>query len=268
MWEDRLQEHMQARGYGKRTIGAYTDSLRRMAKILKKDPSSISEGELERYLSKLYKQQKSPYTLNLSHMALKLLKTAVYQESWSTNFPYIKRHNKLPVVLSKAEIELILAQIFNIKHKAIVALSYGAGLRISEVIALKVADIDWDRKLISVRSGKGFKDRVTLLPDSLISLLQELTRGKDGKDYIFESSRGGKLNPRTPQVVFAMALKKTGIKKLATFHSLRHSFATHLLENGIDIRYIQKLLGHSSISTTQIYTKVTNLALQNIRSPL
>lgn len=268
MWEERLQEFMRARGHSKRTIEAYTDSLRRISRSIKKEPPDISERDLEKYLSKLNQQHKSPYTLNQYHMALKILQTQIYGKSWNISFPYIKRHAKIPVVLSKAEIERVLAQITNPKHKLLVSLAYGAGLRVSEAIALKVQDLDWERNMIVVRSGKGEKDRITLFPESLLRPLERLTTGKNGAEYVFESERGGQLTARTPQVVFTRALKKAKILKPATFHSLRHSFATHLLENGVDVRYIQKLLGHSSITTTQIYTKVTNPALQNIRSPL
>lgn len=239
-----------------------------MSKLLCKDPIDINERDLEGFLSKQYSANRSPYTLNQYHMALKLLKTGMYHQSWNPRFAYAKRHKRIPIVLSKSEIQQVIASIFNSKHRLMIALSYGSGLRVSEVTSIKVADIDWERNVVVVRAGKGAKDRLTLLPESLRIELQKLTSMKDGNEYVFESERGGKLNSRTPQIVFARALKKTGIKKSATFHSLRHSFATHLLENGVDIRYIQGLLGHASIATTQIYTKVANTALIQIRSPL
>lgn len=268
MWEERLQQFMRARGYSQRTIDVYRESLKRISRAIRKEPQEISERDLEKYLSQLNQRHKSPYTLNQCHMAIKMLQTKVYDKCWSTSFPYIKRHVKIPVVLSKKEVEQILAQITNSKHKLLVSLAYGAGLRVSEVTALKVQDLDWERQMIVVRSGKGAKDRITLLPESLLHPIERLTAGKGGDEYVFESERGGRLTSRTAQVVFTRALKKAKIVKPATFHSLRHSFATHLLENGVDVRYIQKLLGHRSISTTQIYTKVTTPALQNIRSPL
>ena len=171
-------------------------------------------------------------------------------------------------MLTKNEIEKVMLNIANLKHKMLIAIAYGGGLRVSEVINLKVQDMDWERKMISIVHGKGDKDRMTLLPDSISDSLRALTANKEGSDYLFESERGGKLSQRTAQVVFLRALKRANIQKPATFHSLRHSFATHLLESGVDVRYIQTLLGHRSVNTTQIYTKVTNLALQNIRSPL
>lgn len=268
MWESRLQEYMQARGYSKRTISAYCNNLRRMGRHLHKDPETISEAELEKYLSQLHAKSMSPFTMNQYHMSLKLLQTGVNNSEWQIKFPYIKRHRRLPIVLTKNEIEKVMLNIANLKHKMLIAIAYGAGLRVSEVINLKVQDMDWERKMISIVHGKGDKDRMTLLPDSISDSLRALTVNKQGSDYLFESERGGKLSQRTAQVVFLRALKRANIQKPATFHSLRHSFATHLLESGVDVRYIQTLLGHRSINTTQIYTKVTNLALQNIKSPL
>jgi len=150
----------------------------------------------------------------------------------------------------------------------IISLSYGAGLRISEAQNLKVKDIDFDELTIHIKNAKGKKDRITILPEKIKNDLQKALSFKDQNDFIFESERGGKLSTRTLQKIFEKALMKTGIKKPATFHSLRHSFATHLLENGTDIRYVQELLGHQNIRTTQIYAHVTNPNLKNIKSPL
>ncbi len=266
MWDSKLQVFMQARGYSKRTIDAYVDSLRRMAGDLRKDPMTINESDLEQYLSRLNVEGKSPFTLNQYHMSLKLFKTEVCGCRWEAKFPYIKRHKRLPVTLSREEILSMIGLTNNGKHKLMLALAYGAGLRVSELINLKVYDLDFDQLQIIVRNGKGNKDRLTLLPEKIPDQLRNLVAGKAKSELVFESERGGKLSSRTAQVVFSRALTKAEIVKHATFHSLRHSFATHLLENGIDIRQIQSLLGHASISTTQIYTHVAKL--RNVRSPL
>ena len=121
---------------------------------------------------------------------------------------------------------------------------------------------------IHIKNAKGQKDRISVLPNKLIGNLKSLISGKMGNDFVFESERGGKLTTRTAQKVFERALKKSGTAKNATFHSLRHSFATHLLENGVDVRYVQELLGHQNIRTTQVYTHVTNPKIKNIKSPL
>jgi len=150
----------------------------------------------------------------------------------------------------------------------IIALGYGAGLRVSEVVNVKVQDIDLDELVLTIRQSKGKKDRITIVPTTLLQDLQACVSGKKRHQYIFESERGGKLTTSTVQKVFEKACRNADIQKDATFHSLRHSFATHLLENGTDIRYVQALLGHQNIRTTQRYTQVTNPALKNIRSPL
>ena len=181
---------------------------------------------------------------------------------------FAKTASKLPIVLSRAEIEKILLVINNKKHNLMIALAYSGGLRVSEIINLKVKDVCLAELTIHIKDAKGNKDRITLLPEKLIGDVEKLIANKKLNDYIFPSERGGKLTERTAQKVFETALKKAGIKKEATFHSLRHSFATHLLENGVDVRFVQELLGHANIRTTQIYTKVTNPMLRKIKSPL
>ncbi|GAB4027689.1 MAG: hypothetical protein Fur0011_6310 [Candidatus Microgenomates bacterium] len=162
----------------------------------------------------------------------------------------------------------IIEKTQNIKHKLILALAYGSGLRVSEVINLRVRDVDLTNLCLTIKGGKGNKDRITVIPEKLTAELSRMIAGKSAESYLFESERGGKLTSRTAQIIMHQALKRANVNKNATFHSLRHSFATHLLENGVDIRHIQKLLGHSSISTTAQYTKVTNPHLMKIRSPL
>lgn len=254
---EKLQQYMRALGYSRRTIDAYCRCV-----------EEIGTKDLLSFLAKQAQRGLSSYTLNQYHAAYKLYTTKVLRKKWNSSFPYAKRHKKLPVILSKQEIERVIDSISNTKHRLMISLAYGAGLRVSELINLKVADIDLDNIALYVRAGKGNKDRITVIPVSLKESLSRMIRFSDKNDLVFESERGGKLTTRTAQVVFAKALVNAGIKKPATFHSLRHSFATHLLENGIDIRYIQELLGHSSIATTQIYTHVAHTHIKNIRSPL
>ncbi|MEK7512332.1 MAG: tyrosine-type recombinase/integrase, partial [Patescibacteria group bacterium] len=143
-----------------------------------------------------------------------------------------------------------------------------AGLRVSEVVNVRIKDVDLDGLQLHVKQGKGNKDRITVLPEKLKNDILQFITGKNSDDYLFASERGGKLTKRTAQIIFERAMKKVGIVKDATFHSLRHRYATHLLENGVDVRYVQALLGHANIRTTQIYTHVTNPAIRNIKSPL
>jgi site-specific recombinase XerD len=254
---EELQRYMRVTGYSPRTIEAYSRCV-----------EEIGERDLMLFLDKLAREGKSTFTMNQYHAAYKLYATKILNQSWNIPFPYAKRHKKLPVVLSREEIGKIIDSTKNLKHKLMISLAYGAGLRVSEVIALKIRDLDLDALTIVIRDAKGGKDRISILPEKLVSDLANSIINRVGDSCLFESERGGKLTTRTAQNIFERSLKLSGIEKLATFHSLRHSFATHLLENGVDVRFIQKLLGHASITTTQLYTKVTNPALRKIRSPL
>jgi len=264
----KLQQHLRISGYSPKTIKAYTLCIKKIYDYFKKPLNKISENEFTKFLDHLVKKGNSPYTINQYHAAFKLVITKIYKQTFPFNFPYAKRHKKLPVVLSRKEIKLLINSISKLKHRLLVSISYGAGLRVSEVINLKVTDIDLDELTIHIKKAKGKKDRITIIPKKLKIAIQVLTTNKNSNEFVFESVRGGKLNSRTAQKIFSKALEKTGIKKQATFHSLRHSFATHLLENGVDVRYVQELLGHANIRTTQVYTKVTNPRLKNIKSPL
>ena len=174
----------------------------------------------------------------------------------------------MPQVLSEKEIARILLSLKNLKHRTILTVIYSAGLRLSELLNLKAEDIDWDRKLIRVKSGKGRKDRYTLLSPRLEKLLKDYLYYYKPDKYLFEGQKGGKYSPKSVQNIMKNAVTKTGITKHATVHTLRHSFATHLLENGTDLRYIQELLGHGSSRTTEIYTHVSKKSIGKIRSPL
>ncbi|MDD4962155.1 MAG: site-specific integrase [Candidatus Marinimicrobia bacterium] len=179
-----------------------------------------------------------------------------------------KKEKKLPCVLSENEIVALLECVENLKHRTILSLIYSAGLRLSEAINLKIEDIDSGRNLIIIKGGKGKKDRTTILSKTLLELLREYYRKYRPIDYLFRGQNGGKYSAKSVQNIFKNALMKAGIQKRATVHTLRHSFATHLLERGTDLRYIQELLGHSSSKTTEIYTHVTQKGINRITSPL
>jgi len=178
-----------------------------------------------------------------------------------------KREKTLPNVLSKEEVLKIIDSTENLKHKTLLALIYSAGLRISEALNMRPKDIDSVRMLIHVKNAKGKKDRYTLLSEKVLQLLREYYTIYKPKDYLFEGQFGGMYSSRSAQVILKQVAEKAGIKKTITLHTLRHSFATHLLESGTDLRYIQDLLGHSSPKTTMIYTHVTNDSLKKIKNP-
>lgn len=179
-----------------------------------------------------------------------------------------RRQKKLPVVFSEAEVSNLLSRVTNLKHKAILYCIYSSGLRRNEVLELKLTDIDSDRFCIHVKGAKGNKDRLTLLSKKCLSVLREYYRNYKPKYYLFEGASGGKYSATSLRKIFYRALSASGINKKASLHTLRHSFATHLLERGTDLRYIQALLGHSSSKTTEIYTHITTKGFDKISSPL
>ena len=184
------------------------------------------------------------------------------------DIPRAKRPHKLPVVFSEEEIVILLGQVKNLKHKCILYLIYSGGLRISEAVKMKIADIDSTRNIIVIRGGKGKKDRTTLLSQKVLELLRQYYKEYRPKEYLFEGETGGQYSVKSIQNIFNKTLESSRIKKNATVHTLRHSFATHLLERGTDLRYIQDLLGHESSKTTEIYTHITKKGKDKIASPL
>lgn len=178
-----------------------------------------------------------------------------------------KKEKKLPIVLSAEEVKAILESTNNLKHKTLLSLIYSAGLRIGEAINLKIKDIDSDRMLIHIQGAKGKKDRYTLLSEVFLNLLRDYYTSYKPKYYLFEGQNNKQYTSSSAQKVLKNACEKINLKKNVTLHTLRHSFATHLLENGTDIRYIQELLGHNSPKTTMIYTHVTKTSIRKIKNP-
>ena len=267
-WIERTKDELQLQGYSRSTKKNYSKCLEYYFDFKRGTPEKIDFENIRNFLILKQKRGLAGQTINLYLNAIKFFYREIAGFKGKIYFKTVKKYKRLPVVLSRKEIEKIISSIENRKHKLMVALAYGAGLRVSEVIGLRVEDLDLDELVVNIKMAKGKKDRISVLPKKLRVEMKSLMTGKPGKDFLFASERGGKLTTRTAQVVFEKALKKSGIKKPATFHSLRHSFATHLLENGTDIRYVQELLGHSNIRTTQRYTQVTNPRLKNIKSPL
>lgn len=178
-----------------------------------------------------------------------------------------KKEKKLPIVLSLEEVKNLLDSIENLKHKTLLSLIYSGGLRIGEAINLKIEDIDSKRMLIHIKNAKGKKDRYTLLSHSFLNLLRIYYKTYKPKTYLFEGNLNKRYSSTSAQKVLRNATNKIGLQKKITLHSLRHSFATHLLENGTDLRYIQELLGHNSPKTTMIYTHVSETSIKKIQNP-
>jgi site-specific recombinase XerD len=254
-WKNKLISALKLRGYSRKTISSYAYWVSKFKK---------SGKEFEPFLISLSDKGLSSSSIRQAGFAVKFYLNLLNKKT--SDIPNYKRDKKLPVVLSKKEINNMILANNNFKHRIIIQIMYGAGLRLSEAINLKWKDIDLQRNLIHIKSAKGRKDRIVMLSPKLKKNLIKLSLNKDG--LVFSNNRNKKYNPRTIQAIISRSAKLAGIKKKVTPHTLRHSFATHLLENGIDIRYIRDLLGHSNVRTTMIYTHVSNKNISRIKSPL
>jgi site-specific recombinase XerD len=265
---DRVKIELKYRNYSPRTIDGYLSCLRDFFTYLSGNYDKYDEFKIKEYLLKKKETGRAGQTINVYLNAIKFFYENIVKIPFKINLRYSKTPKRLPLILSRREIENILKSIKNNKHRLMVALAYGAGLRVSEIVSLKVVDLNFEDLNIHIKQSKGAKDRISVIPEKLKNDLLKNCAGKLSSDYVFESAQGGRLAERTMQIIFDRACKNAKIDRPATFHSLRHSFATHLLENGVDVKYVQELLGHQNIRTTQIYTHLTNLALKNIKSPL
>ncbi len=265
---EKAEKELIIRNYSQKTIKSYLYSLREYFAFKIYYLERLEVNNIKDFLYYCAKKGVSAQTRNLFLNAIKFFYHSVLGIDKKIEIRSAKENKSLPIVLSRQEVAKIIAANKNFKHQLLLALAYGAGLRVSEIVNLKVPDVDLDELTVQVRQAKGQKDRLTVCPEKIKSSLIKLMAEKNNDDFVFSSERGGKLTTRTAQKIFAQALKNARINKPATFHSLRHSFATHLLENGVDIRYVQELLGHQNIRTTQRYTQVTNPSLKRIKSPL
>ena len=234
------------------------------------DINSTTKEEINQYILNLIKTKNmSSSQQNQRINAIKFY----YEKVLGRNKEYYqiqrpKKEQHLPKVLAKTEIYNIIESCHNIKHKCILMLLYSAGLRRSELLNLKIADINSERMLITIRNSKGNKDRISLLSNNVLHLLREYYHEYKPKNYLFEGSNGNMYSAASVASILNRAVKKAGISKHVTPHMLRHSFATHLLEQGTDLRYIQELLGHKSSKTTEIYTHVSKKTISNIQNPI
>ncbi len=250
----KTERELKIKNYSPRTLKSYLYCLREYFSFKGSDFTKLDQENIRNFLLHCEKRRISPQSRNLFLNAIKFYYRNVLKNDQKIEIQSAKKPKRLPTVLSRNEINRILESPKNAKHKLLLSLAYGAGLRVSEVVGLKVQDLDFEVLTVHVKRAKGQKDRISVMPESLVDSLRNLVAGKTKNDLVFESERGGKLTTRTAQKVFENALRGSGVKKDATFHSLRHSFATHLLENGSDVRYVQELLGHQNIRTTQVYT--------------
>ncbi len=247
----KLAEETKLRKYSPRTTDAYIKIVSRF----------IDSGKTAREFL-LTNADKSRSTVRTVYFALSFLYEKVLNTRFREKLPLAKNEGKIPQVLNKEEVEQLLEATLNIKHKLLMAVMYYGGLRLDEVISLKWTDFDYIRNIIHLKTTKGNKERAIFLHPKIKNLMEIF--GKKSEGLVFPSNREGKLSSRTVELIVRHAAAKAGIKKRVTPHTLRHSFATHLLEAGADIRSIQQLLGHKDLKTTQIYTHVANKDLTNL----
>jgi site-specific recombinase XerD len=271
-WLKRLETELHARKYSPRTIKAYRYYNQNCCQVVQKIPDDIESRDIKAYLAYLNSARDfSASSMNLALSALKFFYHKVMQKNCVREQRRPRQDKRLPVVLAKSEITRLLDAVQNPKHRLLLMLAYSSGLRVSEVVALKRDHIDFARKTVYILAGKGRKDRTTLLSGIAAQGLQNyfaLFPPGPGAWLFPGLPNSAHLSIRSAQKIFEISLAKAHIEKGATIHSLRHSFATHLLESGTDMRFIQDLLGHQSIKTTERYTHVAKRSALKISSPL
>ncbi len=268
---EQFTRWMRSKRYSENTIKTYTDAIKTFLKYFNQKPvEQINNKDVIDYNNDyVLKHHYSASFQNQTVNAIKLFFGIVLNTQMETEKVHRPKNGRaLPNVLSKEEVKQVLSALTNIKHKTMLSLIYSCGLRSGELLSLKPMHVDAKRNLLIIKHAKGNKDRISPLSNKTIELLREYYASAKPKTYLFEGQQAGMpYDSRSLQLVFKQALRKAGIQKPATLHWLRHSYATHLLEAGTDLRYIQEILGHSSSRTTEIYTHVSQKSIRHIISP-
>ena len=274
-----LQEtivNLQLAGYSPRTVEAYSYHVKKFLKHFDKEPTCLTEDEIKQYF--LFLKYKKKLSGSASAQAISGIKF-MFEKTLNRDFKVFgivknPRGKKLPVVLTREEVRSVLKRVRVLRHRACLTLIYSCGLRLHEATNISPADIDSQRMVVHIKAGKGRKDRIVPLPTDTLHILREHYRTHRNKSFLFPApGRGGiwqahstrALPDSSVQTVLKKALRQAGIIKNVSVHNLRHSYATHLLEAGIDIRIIQKYLGHDCISSTMIYTHLTPIISENVQ---
>ena len=248
----------------------YLDANRKFLSFIKKELDSIDEDDVKEYIAEnLSESSASSIVVFLS--AIRFSFSAILKKDLTLNIKRPKKERRIPAVLTKEEVKVLLDNLPNKKSKLMVSLIYACGMRVSELTSLQIKDFNFDERVGHIRQAKGKKDRLFNIPDFLFDDLKNIKEIQEEtkQEYLFSNpTTGEKLTTRNLQKIVSKAVQRAGIKKSVHPHTLRHSFATHLLENDVDIRKIQELLGHADLSTTQIYTHISNEELKKIKSPL
>lgn len=263
----KLETELKISKYSKYTVKNYVQANDNLLKFSKKSPEEIKMDDVKSYQAeKLLEKASKSIVLFLS--AIRYAYSNILQRDPTIGIKRPKKEMRIPVVLTKSEVKLLLNSLDNKKSRLMVTLIYACGLRVSELTSLKIKDLNFEEKIGYVRQSKGRKDRVFNIPDSLVKNLQKQIQfqKENNREHLF-SGLNEKISTRNIQEIVNKAAERAGIKKSVHPHTLRHSFATHLLENNIDIRKIQELLGHADLNTTQIYTHVSQEELKKVKSP-
>jgi len=267
---EAMERELALRGYAVRTCETYLGCMRRLVSHCGRSPDKLSEDEVVEYFRSLASKHVSTSTFNQSVSAARVFFGGVLKREWSLGgVRYQRAPQRLPVVLSREEVHRLIEASASLRDRALLEIGYGAGLRINETLRLLVTDIDSQRMTIRVFQGKGKKDRYVPLPQKLLETLRSYYKQARPQRYLFPSRKTGRpLHSTTVGRILERTLRCARIQKAATFHTLRHSFATHQIEAGVSIRVVQTLLGHSSLFTTQRYTHVAGDYLKTTTSPL
>ncbi len=262
-------EKLKIQRYSDSAVRNYCSALKEFIYFYKGHSiEDLLQSDIEKFLLYLTEERKVSVSYhNISISAIKFYYEKVLGKEVTYKILRPRREKLLPEVLSEEEIQCLMNSAGNLKHKCILMTIYSGGMRLSEVVGLQISDIDSKRMRIFIQGGKGRKDRYTLLSKNLLLMLKAYYKAEKPKKWLFEGALGGQYSVQSVQQVMSEAVIKAGIKKHATVHTLRHSFATHMLENGTDLRYIQHLMGHNSIKTTQIYTHITTRGFGQLTSP-
>lgn len=264
-----MKNQLVLRGYSAKTVKVYIGHVRRFRAFVRSLENEAGPRDLHAYTLALIEKGSSAAYVNQCISAVKFYQQHVEHSPVAGQYVRPKKQRKLPEVLSLQEVKAVLREVQNVKHKAILYLTYSSGLRVGEVVRMMPSHIDAERYTVKVSQGKGRKDRYTILSAAAYQMLEEYTRLYKPQGWLFPGQREGRhITERTVQKVFEQALRRSPVQKKVSIHSLRHSFATHLLEAGTDLRYIQELLGHQSSRTTERYTHVTIKDARRIKSPL
>jgi len=269
---ERMDKDMVLRGMAARTRESYLAALTGLAKHYHKGPDQLNEQEVQDYLFYLINERKLAWsTCNIATNAFKFFyHVTLKQRAVDFCIPRRRPPSRLPEILSREEVTRLIELTVHRKHRALLMTTYAAGLRVSEVVHLKLSDIDSDRMALRVEQGKGAKDRYTLLSPKLLAELRDYWRFYRPKTWLFPRMRtpDEPMDPKQAQKIYYAAKKRAGITKRCGIHGLRHAFATHLLESGVDLHTIQRLLGHGHLSTTLVYFHLAQKDLTATRSPL